>query len=244
MTKPLRKKPAKASAKKVSPAVRQSPATANATAHAPRRRSTPPTATHDLAALAERVVAIIEEARARVVRTVTSEVVLSYWHIGRELVEFVQGVLLAPSTASRCSRPCLPVSRLWSGGATRSRTCATFGSSTSSTEPGGPEIHHEARDESARELGAAQKRHEARCAVGSASRTLVAHVTVAPRCSSVDRARWTGSRPARYSAGQTRRCLSPFSEANVMSPSCCSLPTTIPGAIPCLRANAVTLFSV
>jgi predicted nuclease of restriction endonuclease-like (RecB) superfamily len=36
------------------------------------------------------VVAIIEEARSRVVRTVNSEMVLSYWHIGREIVEYVQ----------------------------------------------------------------------------------------------------------------------------------------------------------
>lgn len=56
----------------------------------PRRPSTALAGTRDLAALVERVVAIIEDARARVVRTVNSEMVLSYWHIGRELVEFVQ----------------------------------------------------------------------------------------------------------------------------------------------------------
>ncbi|HEY8208922.1 MAG TPA: DUF1016 N-terminal domain-containing protein [Myxococcaceae bacterium] len=44
----------------------------------------------DFAALVERVVAIIEDARSRVVRTVNSEMVLSYWHIGREIVEYVQ----------------------------------------------------------------------------------------------------------------------------------------------------------
>ena len=45
---------------------------------------------NDLSALGARVVTIIEEARARVVRTVNSEMVLAYWHIGREIVEFVQ----------------------------------------------------------------------------------------------------------------------------------------------------------
>ena len=57
-------------------------------------KSTPPAAlvvpakTDD--ALAARIVSILEEARARVVRTVNSEMVLAYWHIGREIVEEVQ----------------------------------------------------------------------------------------------------------------------------------------------------------
>jgi hypothetical protein len=38
-----------------------------------------------------RVVAILEQARARVVRSVNSEMVLAYWHIGREIVEQEQG---------------------------------------------------------------------------------------------------------------------------------------------------------
>lgn len=62
-------------AKKVSAARRQSSALAKA---------------GDFAALVERVVAIIEGARSRVVRTVNSEMVLSNWHIGREIVEYVQ----------------------------------------------------------------------------------------------------------------------------------------------------------
>jgi hypothetical protein len=41
--------------------------------------------------LAERVATIIEEAQSRVVRSVNSAMVLACWHIGRELVEFVQG---------------------------------------------------------------------------------------------------------------------------------------------------------
>lgn len=90
MTKPPRKKPAKSGAKKVSPAVRQSPAKADAIVATPRRQSATFAGTRDLAALVERVVAIIEDARSRVVRTVNSEMVLSYWHIGREVVEYVQ----------------------------------------------------------------------------------------------------------------------------------------------------------
>jgi DUF1016 N-terminal domain len=90
MTKPPRKKPAKVGAKKVPPPVKQSPAQADAVVATPRRQSAAFAGTRDLAALVERVVAIVEEARARVVRTVNSEMVLSYWHIGREIVEYVQ----------------------------------------------------------------------------------------------------------------------------------------------------------
>jgi len=45
---------------------------------------------NDFTTLVERVVKIIEEARSRVVRTVNSEMVLLNWHIGREIVEYVQ----------------------------------------------------------------------------------------------------------------------------------------------------------
>lgn len=55
-----------------------------------RRQSSALASAPDFAALVERVVTIIEEARSRVVRTVNSEMVLSYWHIGREIVEYVQ----------------------------------------------------------------------------------------------------------------------------------------------------------
>jgi len=57
---------------------------------APRKSSSALTPTNDFAALVERVATIIEEARSRVVRTVNSELVLSYWHIGREIVDYVQ----------------------------------------------------------------------------------------------------------------------------------------------------------
>jgi predicted nuclease of restriction endonuclease-like (RecB) superfamily len=59
-------------------------------ASAARRQWNALAPTGDFAALVERVVAIIEDARSRVVRTVNSEMVLSYWHIGREIVEYVQ----------------------------------------------------------------------------------------------------------------------------------------------------------
>jgi hypothetical protein len=34
-------------------------------------------------------VQILEEARARVAHTVNSAMVIAYWHVGREIVEFV-----------------------------------------------------------------------------------------------------------------------------------------------------------
>lgn len=40
--------------------------------------------------LFDRVVAILEEARTNVVRAVNSQMVLAYWHIGREIVEHIQ----------------------------------------------------------------------------------------------------------------------------------------------------------
>lgn len=40
--------------------------------------------------LVDRVVEILEAARSQVVRTVNSTMVLAYWHVGREIVEFVQ----------------------------------------------------------------------------------------------------------------------------------------------------------
>lgn len=55
-----------------------------------RRPSNALVPTGDFAALVERVVTIIEEARSRVVRTVNSEMGLSNWHVGREIVEYVQ----------------------------------------------------------------------------------------------------------------------------------------------------------
>jgi len=51
-------------------------------------RAVPPTAGTELF---ERISTILEQARARVVRVVNTEMVLAYWHIGREIVEHLQG---------------------------------------------------------------------------------------------------------------------------------------------------------
>lgn len=40
--------------------------------------------------LFDRVVIILEQARTNVIRTVNSEMVLAYWHIGREIVQELQ----------------------------------------------------------------------------------------------------------------------------------------------------------
>lgn len=45
----------------------------------------------DVEPLVDRVVSIVDAARTQVVRTVNNTMVLAYWHIGREIVEFVQG---------------------------------------------------------------------------------------------------------------------------------------------------------
>jgi len=68
------------------------PTTKGTSSTAPVRRNTHAAATDgaDLSTLVERVVAIIEDARSRVLRTVNSEQLLAYWQIGREIVEFVQ----------------------------------------------------------------------------------------------------------------------------------------------------------
>lgn len=57
---------------------------------APERRSGVIAPVREIVPLVERVVAILEEARSGVVRTVNSAMVIAYWHVGREIVEFVQ----------------------------------------------------------------------------------------------------------------------------------------------------------
>ena len=55
--------------------------------------TTPPDKVERLSAvegLFARVAAILERARSNVVRSVNNEMVLAYWHIGREIVEQVQ----------------------------------------------------------------------------------------------------------------------------------------------------------
>jgi predicted nuclease of restriction endonuclease-like (RecB) superfamily len=110
----------------------------------------------------ERVVAILEEARSQVVRTVNSTMVLAYWHIGREIVELVQRgspraeygeqVLEELSThlQARMGRG-YSVSNL--------RYFRIFYLRYSDRRP---EIHHEARDESAGRGARLRKRHETR----------------------------------------------------------------------------------
>jgi hypothetical protein len=41
--------------------------------------------------LFDRVVSILEQARANVVRTVNNSMVIAYWLIGREIVQEIQG---------------------------------------------------------------------------------------------------------------------------------------------------------
>ena len=50
-----------------------------------------PSAIPDVDGLFGRVAAILEEARSAVVRSVNTHMVLAYWHIGREIVESLQG---------------------------------------------------------------------------------------------------------------------------------------------------------
>jgi predicted nuclease of restriction endonuclease-like (RecB) superfamily len=58
---------------------------------APRRQSTKPLAKKRPGPLFDRIVAILEDARGRVARVVNNEMVLAYWQIGREIVEYLQG---------------------------------------------------------------------------------------------------------------------------------------------------------
>jgi len=75
MTTRRTKKPMPRATKKIAASLRQSNALTSA---------------QDVAPLVERVAAILEAARSQVVRTVNSTMVLAYWHVGREIVEFVQ----------------------------------------------------------------------------------------------------------------------------------------------------------
>ena len=111
--------------------------------------------------LFDRVVAILEQARARVVRSVNSEMVIAYWYIGREIVQLVQagdaraeygqGVLEALS--ARLHR------RYGKGfSVTNLRYFRLFYQVYSNRVP---EIHHKASDESASAAKPAKKHHKA-----------------------------------------------------------------------------------
>lgn len=82
MTKPPRTKPAKAGAKKVSPAVRQTPAKANVIVSAPQRQSS--ALASGEARFAE-VLALIEAARNRAYQAVNTELVSLYWQLGEHI---------------------------------------------------------------------------------------------------------------------------------------------------------------
>lgn len=56
-----------------------------------RNRKSVPVQLSTLDSLFRRVVAILEQARARAVRAVNTEMVIAYWHIGREIIEHEQG---------------------------------------------------------------------------------------------------------------------------------------------------------
>ena len=73
-----RKKPAKTGGSRVSRLARRSTASAGSD-------------TSSVGPLLERVVSILDEARTQIVRSVNSAMVLAYWQIGRELVEYHQG---------------------------------------------------------------------------------------------------------------------------------------------------------
>ncbi len=121
----------------------------------PRKRAARPSipAVAPIAPLAtdslfERIVTILEAARARVVRAVNSEMVLAYWHIGREIVESVQrgqqraeyGEAVLETLSGALTR------RFGRGFSTANlRYFRLFHLTYADRRP---EIHHEARDES------------------------------------------------------------------------------------------------
>lgn len=90
----------------------------------------------DVTPLIERVVAIIEEARAQVVRTVNSAMVLAYWHIGRELVEFVQRGAKRTEYGEQVLAVLSARLREWVDRAARPRTFGTSAPSTWRSEKG------------------------------------------------------------------------------------------------------------
>jgi hypothetical protein len=55
-----------------------------------RKQKLVPSPASEMEGLFDRVVSILEQARGRVVRSVSSEMVLAYWHIGREVVQVLQ----------------------------------------------------------------------------------------------------------------------------------------------------------
>jgi predicted nuclease of restriction endonuclease-like (RecB) superfamily len=73
-------------------AIKRPQAGAKKVAASPRRlKGSASVTAREVEPLIERVVTILEEARSQVVRSVNSVMVLAYWHVGREIVHFVQG---------------------------------------------------------------------------------------------------------------------------------------------------------
>jgi len=110
--------------------------------------------------LFERVVAILDRARDRVVHSVNSEMVIAYWHIGREIVEQLQagkeraayGRRLLKSLSERLG------SRYGRGfSVTNLRYFRLFYQAYGGRSP---EIRHQPRDESALGDGVARKHHK------------------------------------------------------------------------------------
>jgi hypothetical protein len=81
VTKKLSKKSAKPVHNKVTALSRRAPA---------EPKGSPKINESNVGPLCERIANILENARARVVRVVNSEMILAYWHIGREIVEYLQ----------------------------------------------------------------------------------------------------------------------------------------------------------
>src|ERR1700690_1002658 len=145
MTRSPTKKPTKATGKKVSVPVRQ------AAEHVGGDR-----VTGDIRPLFERIVSILEEARAEVVRSVNSAMVLADWQIGREIVDSHQEGAVRAEYGDQLldvlsAQLQMRVGRGYS--ATNLKYFRLFYQRYTDREP---EIRHAPRDES----GASQKRHE------------------------------------------------------------------------------------
>lgn len=100
-------------------------------------------------ALFDRIVTILEEARGRAVRAVNSQMVLAYWHIGREIVQQVQsGLARAEYGEALLETLSRRLTERYGKGfsATNLRYFRLFYQAYSERSP---EIHHEPRDESA-----------------------------------------------------------------------------------------------
>ncbi len=144
MTKVPTKRPTKATRKSVSLPVRQR-----------ARQPAGDRETADVSPLFERIVSILEQPRAQVVRSVNSAMVLAYWQIGREIVEYHQagavraeyGDQLLDILSAQLQR------RLGRGySATNLKYFRLFYQRNADRQP---KIRHEPRDES----GPSQKRH-------------------------------------------------------------------------------------